>query len=324
MLLFGTVFASIQPVLPSWSPTHCSTHVGARHPVVAITLRKLAELELAAADAEEAAAAAASDSSAAGAAAAGSASSGSKAGSKAGSKGSQPAAQLTLKERERRQAVAIAEEALSIAQQAYGESLEWQRKQGQPESGGLLGWLRPKPTLAALRRPQRPDSAALEVGHCLLTLSHAHAAVKQPAAAATDLEGGLKLLDDAFPNAAAARAARVDEPEEQRADQQEVSVPPSRRAAGGNGSGSSSNAASSSEEEEGSSGSAEADVNVQAAANLAKAVSAKEAARAQRVEQARKQLACSMLAELLVLAGGGEADLAAVQERWAQEGCAAS
>ena len=24
----------------------------------------------------------------------------------------------------------------------------------------------------ALRRPQRPDSAALEVGHCLLTLSH--------------------------------------------------------------------------------------------------------------------------------------------------------
>jgi len=180
------------------------------------------------------------------------------------------------------------------------------------------------PDQFARRRPERPDSAALEVGHCLLTLSHAHAAVKQPAAAATDLEGGLKLLDDAFPNAAAARAARVDEPEEQRADQQEVSVPPSRRAAGGNGSGSSSNAASSSKEEEGSSGSAEADVNVQAAANLAKAVSAKEAARAQRVEQARKQLACSMLAELLVLAGGGEADLAAVQERWAQEGCAAS
>ena len=309
---------------------HCSTHVGARHPVVAITLRKLAELELAAADAEEAAAAAAAgDSSAAGATSADSSSSGGKAGSKAGGKsGSQPAAQLTLKERERRQAVAIAEEALSIAQQAYGESLEWQRKQGQPESGGLLGWLRPKPTLAALRRPQRPDSAALEVGHCLLTLSHAHAAVKQPAAAAPDLEGGLKLLDDAFPHAAAARAARVDEPEEQRSDQQEVSAPPPRRAAGGSGSGSgsgSSNAgSSSSSEEDGSSGSGEADVNVQAAANLAKAVSAKEAARAQRVEQARKQLACSMLAELLVLAGGGEADLAAVHERWAQEGCAAS
>lgn len=304
--------------------------MGARHPVVAITLRKLAELELAAADAEEAAAAAAGQgSSSSDAAPAAAQSSSSKAGGKAGGKGSPAAApQLPLKDRERRQAVAIAEEALSIAQQAYGESLEWQRRQGQPESGGLLGWLRPKPTLAALRRPQRPDSAALEVGHCLHTLSHAHAAVAQPAAAATDLEAGLKLLDDAFPEAAAARAVRVDEPEEQRADQQEVSAPPSRGAAGSrngsNGSSNSSGEGSSSEEEDGGNSGGGADVNAQAAANLAAAVSAKEAARAQRVEQARKQLACAMLAELLVLAAGGEADLAAVQERWAQEGCAAS
>lgn len=307
-----------------------STHVGARHPVVAITLRKLAELELAAADAEEAAAAAAGQgSSSSDAAPAAAQSSSSKASGKAGGKGSPAAApQLPLKDRERRQAVAIAEEALSISQQAYGESLEWRRRQGQPESGGLLGWLRPKPTLAALRRPQRPDSAALEVGHCLHTLSHAHAAVAQPAAAATDLEAGLKLLDDAFPEAAAARAVRVDEPEEQRADQQEVSAPPSRGAAGSrngsNGSSNSSGEGSSSEEEDGGNSGGGADVNAQAAANLAAAVSAKEAARAQRVEQARKQLACAMLAELLVLAAGGEADLAAVQERWAQEGCAAS
>lgn len=302
--------------------------MGARHPVVAITLRKLAELELAAADAEEAAAAAGGEGTSSGGSPAAS-EKGSSSSSKAGGK---PAAQQpSLNERERRQAVAIAEEALSIAQQAYGESLEWQRKQGQPESGGLLGWLRPKPTLAALRRPQRPDSAALEVGHCLHTLSHAHAAVQQPAAAATDLEAGLKLLDDAFPEAAAARAARVEEPEEQRADQQEVSAPPSRSAAGGgrNGAGTGSingNGNGSSEDEEGSNGGSGegSDVNAQAAASMAAAVSAKEAARAQRVERARKQLACAMLAELLVLAGGGQADLAAVQERWAQEGCAAS
>ena len=282
--------------------------------MVAITLRKLAELELAAAAAEEAAAAAGGSGGAADAAPA--AGGGGKGG------GATPAPPLSLKERERQQAVAIAEEALSIAQQAYGESLDWQRKQGQPESGGLLSWLRPKPSLNVLRRPQRPDSAALEVAHCLHTLSHAHSAVAQPAAAANDLEAALKLLDDAFPEAAAARAARVDEPPEQRQDQQEVSAA-APQAAGSGGSGG-SGSGDDEEEDQGSGSGSDADVNARAAVSLAAAVSAKEAARAQRVEAARKQLACGMLAELLVLAAGGEADLEAVEERWAQEGCAAS
>lgn len=276
--------------------------------MVAITLRKLAELELAAATAEEAAAAAAGSAAQQGGAAGGSGS-----GEKGGSGG---ASALSLKERERQQALVIAREAFSIAQQSYTEALEWERRKGQPEEGGLLAWLRPsRPQLSTLRRPQRPDSAALEVAQCLQTLSHAHAAAQDEAAAATDLEAALQLLDDAFPAAATARStAAVEEDEAQRADQQEVAA-----AAPAAGSGREGGASSSEEEGEEGSGAPDAE----SAVTLAAALSAKEHARALRVEGARKQLACGMLAELLGLAQGGQADAAAVQQRLVQEGCGA-
>ena len=293
----------MQRLLPHL-PRPCSTHVGARHPVVAVTLRKLAELELAAAAAEEAAA----DTASSGKASSGDASSADPSGGKAAA-----APATSLKDRERQQAVAIAQEALSIAQQAYGEALEWEHKRGQPEEGGLLSWLRPaKPQLAALRRPQRPDAAALEVVQCLQALSHAHAAVQEAAQAVADLEAGLQLLDGAFPAAAAARAAgSVDEDEMERRDEQEVSAAPS----------SNSDSSSGTDEEEQAGGGDSADSNARSAASFAAAVGAKEAARAMRVERARKAQACGMLAELLTLAAGGHADLQAVQQRFAQEGC---
>lgn len=285
-----------------------STHVGARHPVVAITLRKLSELELAAAAADEAAAA-----EEAAAAATAAAADGEGGASAAGAAPAAPA--VPLKERERQQAVAIALEALSIAQQAYGESLAWESRQGKPEEGGLMAWLRPnKVQLSSLRRPQRPDSAALEVAHCLQTLARAQAATADEVSAAASLESALKLLDDAFPAAAAARASCAASTGEEEQDDQQVSQ--------GNNTTSSSNG--SEEEEEAAAGGAAADAsgsNERSAASLAATLSAREHARALRVEKARQQVACSMLAQLMVLAQGGRADLAVVQQRFAQEGC---
>lgn len=288
-----------------------STHVGARHPVVAVTLRKLAELELAAAAAEDAAAvghAAAQGSRDAGEAAA----------------QLQPA-QPGLAERGRQQAVAIAQEALSIAQQAQAEALEWEARRGQPEAGGLLAWLRPKPALSPLRRPQRPDSAALEVAQSLQVLARAHAATGAAPAAAQVLERGLAVLADAFPHAG--RPAGGDA---------EQAAQAAQRSSGGNGDGGNARTereeADEAEAEAESEAEAETEADAEAgpeaearsASTLALALSAKEAARAARVEKARHELACGLLAELLALAQaatGSGPDAASVGRRWAAEGC---
>ena len=328
-----------------------STHMGARHPVVAVTLRKLAELELAAAAAEEqAAAAAAAEEQAAAAAAAeeqAAAAAAEKAGTAAGAavaaavrdgatsspssvqgRGTLQQEQVQpLRDRERQQAVAIAQEALSIAQQAQHESLEWQRRQGQPEEGGgLLAWLRPaKPQLklSNMRRPQRPDSTALEVALCLQTLSRAHAATQQGAAAAADLEQALGVLAEAFPAAAAAAAgssSRSSSVEAQAYAEAEAGA----AAAPASNSSQAAEGGQPVEEGEGEGG----DAASPAAASAAAAISAREQARAERVEKARHQLACSLLAELLALAqqgeggGGGRPDAQRARQRFAQEGCA--
>jgi hypothetical protein len=298
-----------------------STHMGARHPVVAVTLRKLAELELAAAAAEEQAAAAAAAAAggkagkAAGPAAAEAAGTVDAPSTTIGTHGSgapQQEQEQPLRVRERQQAVAIAQEALSIAQQAHHESLEWQRQKGQPEGGGgLLAWLRPATPqlkLSNMRRPQRPDSAALEVALCFQTLSHVHAAMQQQAAAVADLEQALKVLAEAFPAADVAAAAG-----QQQAEAGTAAAPASN----------SSQAEEGEQAAEGSGGDAGG-----TAAAAAAAVSAREQARAERVERARRQLACNLLAELLVLAQRGEGgkgkgpDLQRVRQHFAQEGCA--
>lgn len=280
-----------------------STHVGARHPVVAVTLRKLAELELAAAAAEEAATA--------GAAVEAAATNGGRAAGAAGNL--QQPAQPGLAGRERQQAVAIAQEALSITQQAHAEALEWEARRGQPEAGGLLSWLRPKPTLSALRRPQRPDSAALEVAQSWQVLAHAHAATGAGSVAAQDLEQALSVLAEAFPNAAAAASGD--------ADQAAAAEPGSSSSSNGAGNGQAEGEQADVEE-------IKAETEARSASALALALSAREAARAARVERARHELACGLLAELLALAqaaaSGSGLDVAAVEERWMAEGCGTS
>lgn len=291
-----------------------STHAGARHPVVAVTLRKLAELELAAAAAEEAAEAAAAAAAARGGSAQGGGGDGGGA-SAAGGEPRQPA-QPGLASRGRQQAVAIAEEALSIAQQAHAEALEWEARRGRPEAGGLLGWLRPKPTLSALRRPQRPDSAALEVAQALRVLARAHAATGAGPAAARDLDQALAVLAEAFPNAGAAAGGGI----EQGGD----AVQAGSDSSGSSSEGGQGQAAAKEAGSEHGEGEAEA----RSASSLALALSAKEAARAVRVEKARHELACGLLAELLALAHAAASDsgpdAASVKERWAADGCGTS
>ena len=288
-----------------------TTHVGARHPVVAVTLRKLAELELAAAAAEEATAAStAAGATTSGGPAAGSAASSTAAAAGAGAGGGAASASasggVALKEREVQEAVAISQEAVSIAQQAYQESLDWERRRGQPEAGGgLLGWLRPsKPQLSALRRPQRPDAAALEAAQCLQTLGQAHAAARQPAAAASDLEEALQLLADAFPHGGSKAQ------QEQEQEQQEVAAADEAGDGGSNG----------------RAGEEEAGTEPGDGTSAVAVIGAREQARAARVDKARHELACGLLAELLALAqpaagGGGAPDPQHVQRRFAQEGC---
>jgi hypothetical protein len=224
-----------------------------------------------------------------------------------------------LQQSGRQQAVAIAQEALSIAQQAQREALDWERRQGRHDNGdggGLLAWLRPaQPQLSALRRPQRPDSAALEVAHCLRILGTAHAAVGQPDAAATDLEGALRVLQEAFPRAGEGSGARsvVDGDAPDTAPRQQV------QEAQGDAAG-----------EPSAAGEADGRADGQAGAAAA-AVSAREHARAARVDRARHELACGLLAELLALvhqadsgSGIGTAtmpDLQQLKQRMAAEGC---
>ena len=217
--------------------------------------------------------------------------------------------------------MAIADEALSIALQAYSEAVGAQRRQGQPEEGGLLAWLRPKPTLSVLRRPQRPDAAALEVAQSYRTLARAHVATAAPTAAEDDLGAALDVLAEAFPRAQQAQQAQQ---QQAVAEEQAASADSQAGAAlAGDASGEGSNGGTEAE-----AAVEEAEEEARSASSVVAAISAREAARAVRVEKARHELACGLLADLLVLVqqgggggGGGGLDACAMRQRWAAEGC---